>query len=108
MIEIKRQSVDEESGNIMITVALPHPRERLCRYNVEQVEKELDALGVKRGKNLRPTQMCNKPGHPREYQLLYEPVKAKKTPQKREEKLDKKSEHVKITKTTTRRKKTGG
>tara|TARA_R110002074_G_scaffold127231_1_gene266085 strand:+ start:2181 stop:2507 length:327 start_codon:yes stop_codon:yes gene_type:complete len=108
MIELKKQFIDKESGNIVVVISLPHPNKGVYRYSSEQVEKKLDTMGVKRGKCLTPTQVCNKPGNPLEYQISYKPVVAKKVSQKSEEKLDKSSESVKITKTTTRRKKTGG
>jgi len=108
MIEVTSQRKDKESGNLIITILLPHPREGFVRYSPEQIDKHLDSLKIKRGKITNPMSICNKPGHALRYELIYTPVAKRKTSQKPKQKLDNKTESVIIKKENTRRTKSGG
>ena len=77
MIEVLSNVEDKETGYITITVKLPHPRDGFLRYHPQDVEEELNKLGVERGKIVNPTVMCNKPGHPLKYELFYSPIAEK-------------------------------
>ena len=107
MIEIKNQTTDKESGNLILTVLLPHPKEGFVRYHPEQVEEQLDAMGVTRGSAINPTNISNKPGNPLIYKLIYAPRVKQKTPQKTKERLDKKTEPVILKRTNNRKIKSG-
>ena len=98
MIEVTSQRKDKESGNLIITISLPHPREGFVRYSPEQVNEHLDTLKIKRGKIINPINLCNKPGNPLKYELVCEPPAKRKTSQKPKQKLDNKAKPVIIKK----------
>jgi hypothetical protein len=104
MIEVLGCVVDKESGNTVVTLRLPHPKEGFVRYHPDAIEQELDNQGVKRGKLLNPTVMCNKPGHPLAYVLVYATLSEKKE----EKTVDKTEEKVILKKTRSRKPKTTG
>lgn len=108
MIEVTNQRVDKESGNLVITISLPHPSEGFVRYSPDQIDEHLDNLKIKRGKIINPTNACNKPGYALKYELVYAAAAKRKTSQKPKQKLDNKTESVIIKKENTRRTKSGG
>ena len=104
MIEVMSSVVDKESGNTIITLRLPHPKQGFVRYHPDANENELDSQGVKRGKLLNPTVMCNKPGKPLVYTMTYSALNHKKE----EKTIDKSEEKVILKKTRSRKPKTTG
>ena len=104
MIEVLSSAADNDTGNTVVTLRLHHPREGFVRYHPEAIEQELDKQSIKRGKLLNPVVMCNKPGHPLLYKLIYSSLS-----QKNEEKtVDKSQEKVTLKKTRSRKQKTTG
>ena len=108
MINILFQEIDEETGNLKLTVAPRHLKDGVVKISNLQIEKILDEMGIKRGKWLNPCTISNKPNCAKTYVLIYESAKKKQPAKKSEQTLDKSSKPVTLKKTTTRKKKTGG
>mgnify|MGYP003116845693 CR=1 FL=1 len=110
MIEVLSQKIDKKEGTLTIHIQPQNIRLGIVKLIEPQVEAILDEKGIKRGKRIGGSYtVCNKNTFPDDYFMVYELAGTKrKITKKVEESLDKSPEPVKIKKTTTRRKKTGG
>ena len=110
MIEIVSQETNKEDATVTIRLRPQEIRLGVVKLTKYEVEEILTEMKVKRGKRISGDYtVCNKSTFPDEYVMVYElPQHQKKVDKKSEQKVDKSPEPVKIKKTTTRRKKTGG
>jgi hypothetical protein len=112
MIKINSQKINEETNELILKVELPEYLKYgygNIRLSESKVESILDELGVKRGKWKNPRTLGNRPPKFDRFQtLVFKLPLQKSQPKKITKEVDKKSDHVKLKKTTTTRKKIGG